>query len=216
MNIQKRSIIQINNTIDVMCMARAVVVGKYNAVKDESETWNRHLMRHTNKSMQTREAMKLLDQAKILLSKSCGIEEYMKIQSVLAPKYLIESHSQYPKDGLIFPLQFKKAETREIPIYFNGVKDYDAITKVTGFLDDNCCTFHYTPTSNLGYIASPGQFFMGTKLFIGTPLNGKRRCPPKYFGIGYAKMHGFHGNPLRNWDMPTKVLISQLLLILDY
>ena len=26
----------------------------------------------------------------------------------------------------------------------------------------------YTPTSNLGYLAPPGQFFMGAKLFIGT------------------------------------------------
>ena len=58
--------------------------------------------------MQTREAMKLLDRAKIPHTKSCGIEEYKKIQFVLAPKYLIKVHSQYPKDGLIFPLQFKK------------------------------------------------------------------------------------------------------------
>ena len=26
-----------------------------------------------------------------------------------------------------------------------------------------------TPASNLGYLAPPGQFFMGAKLFIGTP-----------------------------------------------
>ena len=26
-----------------------------------------------------------------------------------------------------------------------------------------------TPASNLGYLAPPGQFFMDTKLFIGTP-----------------------------------------------
>ena len=27
----------------------------------------------------------------------------------------------------------------------------------------------FTPASNLGYLAPPGQFFMGAKLFIGTP-----------------------------------------------
>ena len=27
----------------------------------------------------------------------------------------------------------------------------------------------YTPASNLGYLAPPGQFFMGAKLFNGTP-----------------------------------------------
>ena len=32
----------------------------------------------------------------------------------------------------------------------------------------------YTPASNLGYLAPPppGQFFMGAKLFIGTPWMG--------------------------------------------
>ena len=102
----KQSIIQINNTKDVMCMARAVVVGKYNADKEESESWKKSWgnIRQSDRPMQTREAMKLLDQAKIPHTKSCGIEEYKKIQSVLAPKYLIKVHSQYPKDGLIFPL----------------------------------------------------------------------------------------------------------------
>ena len=38
MSINKRSIIQINNTKDVMCMARAVVVGKCNADKEDSES----------------------------------------------------------------------------------------------------------------------------------------------------------------------------------
>ena len=133
----KQSIVQINNTKDVMCMARAVVVGKCNADKEESETWKKNwgYMRQSDRPMQTRETMKLLDQAKIPHTKPCGIEEYKKIQSVLAPKYLIKVHSQYPKDGLIFPLQFKKKpETKVIHIYYNGVDHYDAITKVTGFL----------------------------------------------------------------------------------
>ena len=136
-SINKRSIIQINNTKDVMCMARAVVVAKCNVDKEDSETWKKNWnhMRRFDKSMQTREAMKLLDQAKIPHTKPCGIEEYKKIQAVLAPKYLIKVYSQYPKDGLIFPLQFKKKpETKVIHIYYNGVDHYDAITKVTGFL----------------------------------------------------------------------------------
>ena len=92
MSINKRSIIQINNTKDVMCMARAVVVAKCNADKDDSESWKKswEQLRKSDKSMQTREAMKLLDQAKIPHTKPCGIEEYKKIQSVLAPKYLIK------------------------------------------------------------------------------------------------------------------------------
>ena len=37
--------------------------------------------------------------------------------------------------------------------------------------------------------------------------------------LGYAKMYGFKGNPnliFKNRGVPTKSLISQLLLILDY
>ena len=94
-----QSIIQINNTKDVMCMARAVMVGKFNADKEESESWKKNwgYIRRSDRPVQTREAMTLLDQAKIPHTKSCGIEEYKKIQSILAPKYLIKVHSQYPK-----------------------------------------------------------------------------------------------------------------------
>ena len=150
MSINKRSIIQINDTKDVMCMARAVVVAKCNADKDDSESWkqNWNHVRRSDRPMQTREAMKLLDRAKIPHTKSCGIEEYKKIQSVLAPKYLIKVHSQYPKDGLIFPLQFKKKpETKVIHIYFNGIDHYDAITKVTGFLGG----YYYCEYCDVGY-----------------------------------------------------------------
>ena len=150
MSINKRSIIQINNTKDVMCMARAVVVGKCNADKEETESWKNSwgYMRQSDRPMQTREAMKLLDQAKIPHTKPCGIEEYKKIQSILAPKYWIKVHSQYPKDGLIFPLQFKKKpETRVIHLYFNGVDHYDAITKVTGFLGAS----YYCEYCDVGY-----------------------------------------------------------------
>ena len=111
-------------------------VGKCNADKEETESWKKNWknIRQSNRPMQTREARKLLDRAKIPHTKSCGIEEYKKIQSVLAPKYLIKVHSHYLKDGLVFPLQFKKKpETKVIHIYFNGVDQYDAITKVTGF-----------------------------------------------------------------------------------
>ena len=109
-------------------------VGKCNADKEETESWKKTWknIRQSNRPMQTREARKLLDRAKIPHTKSCGIEEYKKIQS--APKYLIKVHSHYLKDGLVFPLQFKKKpETKVIHIYFNGVDQYDAITKVTGF-----------------------------------------------------------------------------------
>ena len=130
----KQSITQINKTKDVMCMARAVVVWKCNADKEDSESWKKSWehIRKSTKSLQTREAMKLLDRGKIPHTKSCGIEEYKKIQSVLAPKYLIKVHSQYPKDELIFPLQFKKKpETKVIHIYFNGIDSFHIVISLS-------------------------------------------------------------------------------------
>ena len=42
MSKNKQSIIQINSTKDVMCMARAVVVAKCNGDKEESESWKKN------------------------------------------------------------------------------------------------------------------------------------------------------------------------------
>ena len=39
---------------------------------------------------------------------------------------------------------------------------------------------------------APGQFFMGAKLFIGTPWMGNEGVFKK-FGLGYVKLHGFYG-----------------------
>ena len=41
----------------------------------------------------------------------------------------------------------------------------------------------YTPAFNLGYLAPPGQFFMGTKLFIGTPWMGNEGVLKNWFWI---------------------------------
>ena len=41
LRMNKQCIVQINNANGVMCIARAVVVGKCHADKDESETWKK-------------------------------------------------------------------------------------------------------------------------------------------------------------------------------
>ena len=73
----------------------------------------------------------------------------------MAPDYLIKVHSQHPKDGLIFPLQFKKKrETKVIHLYWNGDKHYGTVTKVTGLMGcnyyceycDKGCYWHGCPT----------------------------------------------------------------------
>ena len=48
------------------------------------------------------------------------------------------------------------------------------------------------PASKLGYLASQDNFD-GCLIVDWDPLNAKRSCPKN--GMGYVKMHGFHGNP---------------------
>ena len=56
----------------------------------------------------------------------------------------------------------------------------------------------FTPASNLGYLAPPPPprtIFHGCQIVHWDPLDGKRRCPKKKIGLGYAKLHGFYANP---------------------
>ena len=72
----------------------------------------------------------------------------LKIQAVLAPEYLIKVHNQYPKERLVFPLQFKKRrETKVIHIYWDGDNHYDSITTVGGFLGCH----YYCEYCDVGY-----------------------------------------------------------------
>ena len=126
------------------------MVGKCYAEKENSDSWRQkwNHIRRSNKSLQTVEAKKLLHQSNIPHDKPCGIEEYKLIQAVMAPDYLIKVHSQHPKDGLLFPLKFKKQrETKVIHIYWNGDHHYDTVTKVTGFVG---CSY-YCEYSDFGY-----------------------------------------------------------------
>ena len=55
-----------------------------------------------------------------------------------------------------------------------------------------------TPASNLGYLEPPPPprtIFHGCQIVHWDPLDGKRRCSQKNFGLGYVKLHGFYANP---------------------
>ena len=67
----------------------------------------------------------------------------------------------------------------------------------------------YTPASNLGYLAPPRIISHGCQIVYWDPLDGKRRCPQKHFAM---EAH----SEFEKGGLPTKLLISQLLLILDY
>ena len=59
--------------------------------------------------------------------------------------------------------------------------------KQTRWLSEFSCLSEYisdTLAFNLGYLAPPGQFFMGAKLFIGTPWMGNEGVLKKnWFGL---------------------------------
>ena len=131
----KLSMVRINNSNDSICMDRAIVVGKWNADKEDSETWRKTWLyiRKSDRPFQTREAIKLLERAQVSKNKPCRINKYKKFQAVLAPNYLIKVHSPHPKDGLIFKPQFQMTrDTKVTHIYYNG-DHYDTLTSVTGF-----------------------------------------------------------------------------------
>ena len=41
----------------------------------------------------------------------------------------------------------------------------------------------------------PRTIFHWCQIVHWDPLDGKRRCPQKNFGLGYVKLHGFYANP---------------------
>ena len=84
---------------------------------------------------------------------------------------------------------------------------------------DSSACLNITPASNLGYLAPPpGQFFMGAKLFIGTPWMGNQGVLKKI--LVWAMSNCMVSMPTHSefekGGLPIKLLISQLLLILDY
>ena len=60
-------------------------------------------------------------------------------------------------------------------------------------LNSQKCHMAIYPGIQFRFPCTPGQFFMGAKLFIGTPCM-RNEVVLKKIGMGYVKMHGFHGN----------------------
>ena len=85
---KKRSIIQINNTEDSLCFARAIVVGMCYSERENTETWNKrwHYIRQSNRPLQKTEAEKLLKEAGVSPTQPVGIDKYRQIQTFLYEK----------------------------------------------------------------------------------------------------------------------------------
>ena len=76
---------------------------------------------------------------------------------------------------------------------------------------------YFTPASNLTYLAPPGQLFMGAKLFSGTPRCIKNVSNKFIWAMLKCMVAMANRNAiLKNGGLPTKSIISQLLLTIDY
>ena len=78
---------------------------------------------------------------------------------------------------------------------------------------------HSTSVANLTYLASPRQFFMGAKSFIGTlemqimfVPKDKLNCTMRKCTVSMATVNVI----LEDGDVHTNLTISRLLLMLDY
>ena len=124
---KKQSIIQINNTEDSLCFARAVVVGMCYSERENTETWNKRWVRirKSDRPLQKTEA-----------ERTCpvGIDEYKQIQALLYKKnYVIKVHNQHSKAEKLFEHPPVTSESKIIHVYFHQ-KHYDYIKSITGFL----------------------------------------------------------------------------------
>ena len=144
----KRSIIQIRNDKDSMCLARAVVVGMHHANKTKDKAWvlQWDQIRRSGKKLQRSRAQALLDRANIAYDQPCGITEYQAIQAVLYPAYVIKIHTQHGGNGLLFKSQKMKSESKVIHVFHHD-GHYDTIVSVTGFLGRS----YYCEHCDIGY-----------------------------------------------------------------
>ena len=133
---KKRSIIQINNTEDILCFARAVVVGMCYSEQENTETWKKRwgCIPKSDRPLQKTEAEKLLKEAGVSPSQSIGVNEYKQIQAMLYKKnYVIKVHNQHSKAEKLFEHPPVTSESKIIHVYFHQ-KHYDYIKSMPGFL----------------------------------------------------------------------------------
>ena len=99
----KRSLVQINNPQDQMCLVRAIVVGRTYADKNMSE-WKRawENIRKSNRAKQRNGAELLLQQASLSKDTSRGIPEMQKLQAILAPRYTLKVNPPEVRGPLFF------------------------------------------------------------------------------------------------------------------
>ena len=131
----KTSMVQIHNSEDCMCLARAIVVGLCKTKQEQTPEWKQQwrAIRDPKISLQKNEAMELLRQVNIRPDQPCGVEEYNKIQGHLYPEYVIKIHAQNLGSELLFKPPRMAQGSRALHVYYSD-NHYDCITSITGFL----------------------------------------------------------------------------------
>ena len=110
------------------------------------------------------------------------------------PEPLLLAYTKYGRRRKLRPKLRYLAQFDSLALTFiKRICAYAISTKIscTGPILTETCT----PTSNLGYLAPPRTIFHGCQIVYWDPLDAKRRCPQKNFGLGYEKLHGFYVNP---------------------
>ena len=134
---KKTSLVQINNTKDSMCFARAVVVGMCHVNREPTEEWKKRwgLIRNPDRNLQKTEAENLLEETGISPSTPCGQDEYNIIQTYLYAKdYVIKVHQQHSSVEMVYLHPgVENIKTKVIHLYFHQ-NHYDYITNIRGFL----------------------------------------------------------------------------------
>ncbi|XP_061166278.1 uncharacterized protein LOC133175177 [Saccostrea echinata] len=92
----KKSIVQIDNPWDKMCLARAIVITRLHSEKPENpdleweKRWKRMRVGDVRSNDQKNQAKALMEQAGCDIHQSCGPEEWGKLQQVLYPQYRLK------------------------------------------------------------------------------------------------------------------------------
>ncbi|XP_053395625.1 uncharacterized protein LOC128555871 [Mercenaria mercenaria] len=144
----KRSVMQVDNPNDSICLARSIEVGICHAQKSNTEEWKKrwNMIRQSKKSLQQKEAQTLLDSVGIGYDQPCGIEEYQKIQTKLYPDYIIKVHTQNVKGEPLFTPPTMRKGSKVIHVYYHG-GHYDTITSIKGFYGHS----YYCEYCDIGY-----------------------------------------------------------------
>ncbi|XP_061170747.1 uncharacterized protein LOC133180197 [Saccostrea echinata] len=214
----KKSIVQIDNPWDKMCLARAIVITRLHSEKPENpdleweKRWKRMRIGDVRSNDQENQAKALMEQAGCDIHQSCGPEEWGKLQQVLYPQYRLK----------IFQIKSMSSKFSLEPIYKgNGqgislnilLEDhhYHAILSMPGitgcqYYCDHCDVGYRNITDHRSKCPFRCDFCLS---YPPCPKDGSQiSCPHCQ---GFFKNRGCYENHLRPYSKNTTTTICNLM-----